>query len=236
MFFLKIFSTILVSAIAIAKDLWSDKLKKNKQVKNGLLFLMILAGIVSVTTTWLDEIRSDELSIKQEARSSALTKQNDSLRFKIDSLIVFSRKGSQETRVQNLALQEKVSELGSKLEPFRSNSISFRTKEVKKIEAGYSLVVQFQPSKNVPLGELQFSVKVVQPSEARILDIWPDLRGGGFFHGNDSKNISSDGKSAKLQYSLMTAGHPTIEVKVTRRCTLEIEGNNGLSPTIVQVE
>jgi hypothetical protein len=109
-------------------------------------------------------------------------------------------------------------------------------KEISKFDGGLSLKLQFQPSKNVTLGLIGFSASIPATSRARILDMWPTLAGGAFQSGPDSKKISSDGKSAELFYSLMGAGYPTIEIKVTEPSDVIINGNHLSAPVKIRIQ
>ncbi len=110
------------------------------------------------------------------------------------------------------------------------------TKEIKRIDGGYSLTLQFRPSKNQMLGRLEFVVEIAPGSNATIFDFWPTRHGGAFQSGKDSKKIATDGKSARLIYSLMSAGNPTIELKVTEETDLLVAGNYLESPIQIRIE
>lgn len=85
--------------------------------------------------------------------------------------------------------------------------------------------LRFKPSKNQPLGTLQFIVELPIDSPARITDFWPTLAGGSYETGEDSKLITEDGHVARLVYSLLGAGYPTMELKLSGPAAVRITGN-----------
>jgi len=85
--------------------------------------------------------------------------------------------------------------------------------------------LRFKPSKNQPLGTLQFYVELPIDSPARITDFWPTLAGGSYETGEDSKLITEDGHAARLVYSLLGAGYPTMELKLSGSAAVRITGN-----------
>lgn len=53
---------------------------------------------------------------------------------------------------------------------------------------------------------------------------------GSFNSGKDSKKIYESGKKARLIYSLLSAGYPKIELKVSSKTQILIKGNHDLEP------
>ncbi|MDO8733972.1 MAG: hypothetical protein Q7K21_02290 [Elusimicrobiota bacterium] len=107
------------------------------------------------------------------------------------------------------------------------NTLSLYNNLITKIKSGYSLLLQFKSSKNEPLGQLVFVASIPKNSNARILDFWPSNKSGvfAFESGIDSKQIAEDGKTARLIYSLISAGNPEIELKVSEITQVIITGN-----------
>ena len=107
--------------------------------------------------------------------------------------------------------------------------------EVKKLDEKIEASLQFKPNKNVPLGVIVFKVYVEKKSNANILDIWPDIRGGAFNTGDDSKQIEENEKSGSLTYSLIGSGSPTIKVTLSEEAVIQIESNYLEEPVKLEI-
>jgi hypothetical protein len=134
------------------------------------------------------------------------------------------------------ALNQLARDIAEAKELAKPATLVLYAKEISKIDGGHSLKLQFKPSKNVTLGLIEFSATIPPTSRSRIFDFWPTLDGGAFQSGSDSKKISTYGKSAKLTYSLMGAGYPTIELKVTEQTDVIIGGNHLSTPVKIRIE
>ncbi|MFA5835215.1 MAG: hypothetical protein WDA22_17180 [Bacteroidota bacterium] len=108
------------------------------------------------------------------------------------------------------------------------NAIRFHKKEVTQNTDGYTLKLFFITTKNEPLGTIAIGVSILGLNLSVIQDIWPHLDGGAFSTGPDSKLITSNGKQARIIYSLIGMGRPVIEIKVSAKCKFRVEGNNDL--------
>ncbi len=93
----------------------------------------------------------------------------------------------------------------------------------KKLESGYKSTLQFTPSNNGPLDILIFHVSIDDDSDVQIVDFWPS--GGAFIAGEYSKNIASDGKKARLSYSLTSGNRPKYDLTLSGRARIKIEGS-----------
>ncbi|MCK4392470.1 hypothetical protein KAX17_06155 [Candidatus Bipolaricaulota bacterium] len=103
--------------------------------------------------------------------------------------------------------------------------LTLTSQKTEKIDEGYKITLQFTPSKNEPLGMIVFQARILGDSNAKIIDFWPTLNGGPFHVEDDAKEIDSDGKRARLVYSLLLAGQPTFDLTISEKAPVEIQGN-----------
>ena len=89
----------------------------------------------------------------------------------------------------------------------------------------HTFTFQFLPSKNEQLGMISFVATIEQDGDAKIVDFWPSTNSPAFSHGPQSKQITPDGRQARLTYSLLSAGPPVIDVTVEGRAPIRLEGN-----------
>ncbi len=122
----------------------------------------------------------------------------------------------------------------AQIEKVKPPTLSLSSRETKKLESGYKITLQFTPSKNEPLGIIIFQASIDDDSDVQIVDFWPS--GGAFISGKDSKKITSDGKKARLAYSLMSAGRPKFDLTLSGRARIKIEGNYLENEIIVSLE
>jgi hypothetical protein len=113
-------------------------------------------------------------------------------------------------------------------------TLSLSGRKTKKLESGYKSTLKFTSSKNVSLDVLIFHVSIDDDSDVRIVDFWPS--GGAVIAGPDSKNIASDGKKARLSYSLMSGDRPQFDLTLSGRARIKIEGNYLENEIIVSLE
>lgn len=164
-------------------------------------------------------IREKKREVAQDAEAI------EAIKRQVEELLSESRKSQQEietTKNEIIALQK---ELARTTQLALPPTLILTGRNTEKISSGYKLSIQFTPSKNVPLGVINFKASVVQPSDVRILDFFPSLAGGAFSTGPDSKKIKEDGKQASLTYSLISVGNPTFELTISGICEVVIEGN-----------
>lgn len=109
-------------------------------------------------------------------------------------------------------------------------------KEITKDSSGITLLLQFRPNKNQSLGQIIFYGEIENNNSSKILEFWPSEKGGAFSFGPDSKKIETNGKTCRLIYSLIGAGNPTIEIKVSKATNIRITGNYLSEPFNVRIE
>ena len=81
---------------------------------------------------------------------------------------------------------------------------------------------------------IEFHAEIEKNDSSKILDFWP--KGGAFSSGKDSKKISSNGKTARLIYSIIGAGKPTFEFKVSKPTNVRFTGNYLPKPIVLRIE
>jgi hypothetical protein len=113
-------------------------------------------------------------------------------------------------------------------------TLSLSGHKTKKLESGYKSTLQFTPSNNGPLDILIFHVSIDDDSDVQIVDFWPS--GGAFIAGEYSKNIASDGKKARLSYSLTSGNRPKFDLTLSGRARIKIEGSYLENEIIVSLE
>ena len=157
---------------------------------------------------------------------------------KADVTAIIEKAQALETQLteQQKQLEETQSAVGQVAKLAESPTLTLSGRDILQTESGYTATLQFTPSKNEPLGTLRFLVSVIGSSSVAITDFWPSLKGGAFSTGGDSKKISSDGRKAELTYSLISAGMPTVDLKVTEACELKIESNYFTDPITLKIE
>lgn len=96
--------------------------------------------------------------------------------------------------------------------------------------------LRFEPSKNEPLGMIEFHIEILEPSSVRILDIWPDVGSHAFGSGDDSKQIGENQLNARLIYTIMGVGWPTFKLTLSAPATVRIDGNYILEPVELRIE
>ncbi|MDP8246522.1 MAG: hypothetical protein P9M00_00120 [Candidatus Tritonobacter lacicola] len=144
-----------------------------------------------------------------------------------------SLKSTIDTQEQDLEKYRKG--LKTALDMAEPSKLSLLRENVIKTEEGYTVSLKFKPSKNRNLGAIVFTAKVINGFNIRIVDFWPTIEGGAFSSGPKSKEISEDGKNAKLTYQLLGVGAPTVELKISDRGNIIIQGNHLSEPVNLKV-
>lgn len=93
-------SPLILFLIAMIKDIFGSPLKKNKWLKYLLIVLMIVALLISLTSTYTDDA-------KKSNQNLILENKNKEFQAKIDSLILLNKISA-----------DKIDELSHKLDPF----------------------------------------------------------------------------------------------------------------------
>ncbi len=134
---------------------------------------------------------------------------------------------------------EKISQLESELDHTKSLAepckLNLYSKNIKKEDDNYRVTLLFRPTKNERLGQLVFVADLPIDSGERILDFWPTDNTSPFLSSNKSKKIAENGKSARLVYSLLSTGYPSVDLVVSGPTKVRIKGNNGIKTFEIDV-
>jgi hypothetical protein len=84
-----------------------------------------------------------------------------------------------------------------------------------------TVLLQFTPSKNQPLGALSFAITLLGPDSAKIISV--DRRN---LTTGDSKTMSPDARSATISFTPLGAQSPVLVLEVSEPCKIRIEGNH----------
>lgn len=225
--------------------------KRNKRVRIVLLVSLIaLLGISAV------------MHIFEERKATKLVTEISGLRSQNDSLIGLHHKSQEDARESTKSLLARIDTLGSKLDPFikiaaskypnlsveraleklkrdiaetkemaRPNTLSYSGINVNKTKEGYFVQIRFKPRKEELIGQLIFVASLPINSKARILD---------FFPSGSSAEVQNlffaDGKIAKLTYTPMGGGNPSVNIILSDTAQITFEGNKGLDSKIIHVK
>ena len=225
-----IFFSLLVLSLAFSffTIIWDDidttaNLTKQRELQNALVkkndsLKIQIDSLMKLTQA--NEINSGNRSVVLQAKISDL---ND----KLEPFIKLAVKKYPEMKIED-ALEKLQNDIIETKKLAQPNTIRFQKKEVNSIENGYSVKLYFTTTKNETLGYIAIQASILGVGSSKILDIWPTLEGGPFTTGPDSKLISPNGKQGRIVYSIIGMGRPVIEIKVSSKCRLYIEGNNEL--------
>ena len=227
-----------------------------KRTRVGLFVMLVLSLLASIGLLVKEDMTSNSLN-KQvvELRAFIVSKDNDSvgreqkaqtdrdkllielnsLNNKMEPFINLAR-AKYPRADDNNALKNLLKEFNDLKAIAGPNVIKFQDYSVKKENNNYVVKVRFMPEKNIPLGIISVVVQVPDKSGSKIINIWPNIEGGAFGTGKDSKFISPNGEAARIAYSLLGAGIPTIDITITMLVPLKIYGNNGLTEFILRPE
>jgi lipopolysaccharide export LptBFGC system permease protein LptF len=197
---------------------------------------MLIAAIAIAFCTWYIPVLESKLREKKDKRieeliagNEKLTQSNQSHHSKIYNY----QSDLTQKDLELKKLDQEYQELKKITEP---NKLAFNSKTVSKNENKIVVSLQFKPSKNQRLGTLIFVAALPDNSKEKILNFWPTTNGGAFESGPDSKKISLDGKQARLAYSLLGSGYPSIDLTLSGPTDITISGNNGLEPVTLKIE
>lgn len=209
----------------------------SKKIERPRLTTFIVIGIItSALLGGLLEYQDVKERVKLKEKESAAFKKIDELHNIIttkDNVIMTKDEKISTLEEKQKKLEAEMKEIDEKV---KLNQIRLFSKKIERIGSGLRATVKFEPVKNEPLGQLIFGASLPIKSTAKILDFWPATEGGAFQTGGDSKKISEDGLAARLIYSLMGPGFPTVELTVSGPTPVTIEGNNGLETFTFQIE
>ena len=242
-----------------------QRFKRSAGKTHPIVQAAVVAGIFSLLGLWLGSaLESGRLQSKVSDLEKAVKARDTTIRDKtadiqrLETLLTPFRTialerytGSEGEALRQLADQigilqdadklksEKITQLEAELNKTKSLAepckLALHSKTIKKEKDGYRVALIFKPTKNERLGLLGFTAALPINSSARILDFWP-TKGSMFSSGKDSKKIGDDGKSARLMYSLVGFGYPSVDLVVSRPTTVQIEGNNGLKTFEVDIK
>lgn len=119
------------------------------------------------------------------------------------------------------------------VKPQESNKLIFVKKEIKKIGAGYFMVLQFKPFKKIAYSEdMKIEISVQENSNSEIQNISsPKLKSG-----KATTSISSDGKTATLFCALSSEENLAITLLFSQKTMITVKGNNDLAPLTLNFE
>lgn len=263
---LKFIAPILLFLIGIIQGIFPAKINEKKWLKVTLIGLLLVSLIYGIFNIKINDDNAAKISREQKNDIDSLKIQNSLLSSKLDGLHKAISLNMKDRSIQENEMNKKVNELNEKLEPFVKialtkypaydlqsalNKLAKDIESTKKLAAppilvpsgekvsrgnkGITLLLQFKSTKNQSLGLIKFYANIIN-STAKILDFWPSLKGGAFSSGPDSKKISSDGKTARLIYSLIGAGNPTFKLTVSKATYVKITGNYLHKPVILRIE
>lgn len=228
---------LLASLIAGLVNLKIDNdnaIKVSRQQKNNIDSLKIQNSLLN---SKLDSLHKT-LNIGMEDRSiqeTEINKKVNELNKKLEPFVKIAL-----TKYPAYDLQSALNKLAQDIENTKRLAeppmLIPYAKEISRDDKGITLLLQFKSTKNRPLSQIKFYAEILYNSTSKILNFWPSIKGGAFDSGRDSKKISSNGETARLIYSLIGAGNPTIELKVSKETFVKITGNYLSQPVILRIK
>lgn len=218
---------------------------KTKLIRFGLLFIFTLALFLafylfqygSLATFEIKALSGEVKFIKEKKieAQQAIEVINE-MKGRIQKLLADSQRSQKKiedakTRILNL---EK--ELSETTNLTRSPILSLHSSKIDKVSSGYRTLLRFKPSKNQPLEAVVFTARVQKGSNSKILDLWPSAKHHAFASGPASKKITDEGKTARLQFSLVGASYPTVLLTVSEPAQLLIDSNYLPEPFFLNIE
>ncbi len=233
------FLIILNSLVVTGWWVCTDHQYKSWAITIGLLtmfagiFLIVQDRAIEVTIEKVGTIKAAAQQATEDAEAiGELRERIQNQSATIDLIAESSSKAHklvEDAKAEILEIKKQVKEAAALASP---PTLLLTSRNIEEDASKYKLTLQFTPSKNEPLGTIIFVIYVENDSNAKILDIWPSLKGGAFSSGDDSKKIDPNGKRGQLIYSLISAGRPTIDLTLSQKATIKIEGNYIASPII----
>ncbi len=256
MILLELFVLVIVFGIGVVQiildHVWSDKRTKlHKRIKILLLILMLVLLIGSAS-----------LRIVEDSSSQQLMEKVSSLQIKNDSLMASVREKDKTAHKDMIALQGKITDLESKLEPFIEiaiskypnlgvdialNQLSREIAEAKEMAKpntlSYSTITINKKEKGYVAFILFKPAKDEPIGHLEFTAALPLNTKARILEFSQScmavdvrRSISVDGKSAKLTYSPMGGADPAIQIIVSDTTHVRIVGNRGLGSKIISVK
>lgn len=131
------------------------------------------------------------------------------------------------------SLQKELDKTSAQAEPPTLTLISH---DVVTNENGLTVTLRFEPSKNQPLGALQFIAQLPIGSNEKIISFSPTLGGGAYESSDKPSIITNEGKVARLTYSLMAVGYPTMELKLSGPSPVQVSGEYIPAPIVFEAK
>jgi hypothetical protein len=212
----------------------NDSKKLSQKQKNNIDSLRIENSFLSIKLDSLHSTIEQGIQNRSKQEIEMLKKVNE-LNNKLEPFVNIALR-KYPTIDKNSALNKLAQDVAITKKLAEPPSLILSGKEINKDKNSTSIILQFKPSKNETLGLIEFHAEIEKNSSSKILDFWPDTKGGAFSSGKDSKKISSNGKTARLIYSLIGAGNPAFELKVSKSTVVKISGNYLLKPITLKIE
>ncbi len=168
-----------------------------------------------------------EINIEIENLKTKIAKFQEDFEVQKNLFDLFAREQDEKLKV-TIA---KVTKQREKIELATLPELLLSSHSIQKVEAGYEIKLDFNPSKYERLGTIIFEVQVVGASTAKILKC---SRPG--ISVNVKHTIEKNGKKATFQYSPMISELQRIIIQVSGTCKLSIFGNYLSKPVNVVVE
>ena len=250
---LKFIAPIILFIIAILQYVFADQINNRRWLKLTLIGLLLISLIIGLFIIKIDDSNSQVISAQQKnnidslrleisigmknrsLKEEELNKKIDELNSKLEPFVKVAL-----SKYPAYELQSALTKLALEIENTKKlaspPTLVPRAKEINREEDGITLLLQFQSTKNQSLEKIIFYAEVEDGSTSKIIDFWPSLKGGAFSSGSNTKKIETNGKRGRLVYSLIGAGNPTFELKVSKATTVKITGNYMTEPFIVRIE
>jgi hypothetical protein len=213
----------------------NDSNELAKKQKNNIDSLRIENSLLSIKLDSLHSTIENGIQNRGKQEIEMLKKINE-LNNKLEPFISIALR-KYPTKDKNSALNKLAKDIAITKKLAEPPSLILSGREIQKDnDDSKSLILQFTPSKNETLGLIEFYAEIENNSSSKILDFWPDTKGGTFSSGKDSKKINPDGKTARLIYSLIGAGRPTFKLKVSKSTNVKISGNYLTKPLTLRIE
>jgi len=110
-------------------------------------------------------------------------------------------------------------------------TISYKNLVVNRSGNTVSAQIFFHKSKEGSIEQLNFDLKILSPSSARIIDIMP-----GCTAFNVSTEISRDRKNAKISFSPSLGVEPAISINISEYSRIELQSKDGSINKIIDVK
>ena len=211
-----------------------DLCKRKPLVAIYYIIIRLLAFIVFPYTFYQNANLKDQLS---NMKSEKETLEIQLVPFRTIALERFT--GTETEVLNKLALQirnieQELDKAKAMAEP---SKLIFNSNKIKKTDKGFLTTIRFKPTKNQSLGQIIFFAKLPDKSKAKILNFWPSIENSPAFQfGKQSKQIDGDGQNARLIYSLISFGYPSIDLEVSEATEVRIEGNYLIEPLDLKIE